>query len=103
MTEPERYFSTFGRHAGEPMGVLDAWGGSEFTGVGVVARGGLSASQLGALVLLAFVFAAGVYGGMLLFGRHDEATTTVVVCPGPGSAPVAVLPAECGPSQGVAR
>ncbi|MEU6587010.1 hypothetical protein [Nocardia sp. NPDC046763] len=49
---------------------------------------------LAVLILLAFVFAAGLYLGVLLFGRHSALPVTVVACPAPGTQ-VAVWPSDC--------
>ncbi|AYF78013.1 hypothetical protein D7D52_34065 [Nocardia yunnanensis] len=50
---------------------------------------------LAVLLLLAFVFAAGLYLGVLLFGTRESLPTTVVTCPAPGTAQVAVWPQGC--------
>lgn len=47
------------------------------------------------LFFLAFAFAAGMYCGVLLFGRHASQPVTVVACPAPGSTQVALWPAGC--------
>lgn len=49
---------------------------------------------LAVLILVAFVFAAGLYSGVLLFGRHSALPVTVVACPVPGTQ-VAVWPSDC--------
>ncbi|MFD7841367.1 hypothetical protein ACFV4K_00305 [Nocardia sp. NPDC059764] len=54
---------------------------------------------LALLILVAFVFAAGLYLGVLLFGRHASLPVTVVACPAPGTQ-VAVWPSDC-PREGV--
>ncbi|NNH75855.1 hypothetical protein HLB23_39405 [Nocardia uniformis] len=53
------------------------------------------------LVLLGFVFVVGLFAGVLLFGSREALPTTVVVCPAPGTANVAVWPKEC-PREAVA-
>lgn len=55
----------------------------------------MSSPAIGALVLAAFVFAAGLYLGVLLFGTRAKLPSTVVVCPAPGTAQVAAWPKEC--------
>ncbi|WP_458690470.1 hypothetical protein [Nocardia tengchongensis] len=51
-------------------------------------------AALAVVMLLAFVFAAGLFLGVLLFGRHEALPTTVVTCPAPG-AQVALWPSDC--------
>ncbi|WP_280316372.1 hypothetical protein [Nocardia wallacei] len=104
MTDQDRYFLTFDRGTHQPVGVFDAWHSPEFT-AGRRARTtvAMSPTHRAALLLLALSFAAGLYGGALLFGDRSDPPPTVVFCPGPGSPPVAALPAECGPPQGVGR
>ncbi|GAB3207892.1 hypothetical protein [Nocardia tengchongensis] len=67
-------------------------------------RGRPTVSPLGfaILVLLGFVFAAGLYLGVLLFGSREGLPSTVVTCPAPGTAQVAAWPREC-PREAVAR
>ncbi|WP_280266702.1 hypothetical protein [Nocardia wallacei] len=106
MTDQDRYFYTFDRRSGAPVGVVDAWhSDSSFGATGRAARAGQSMPpELRAgLVLLLFVFAAGMYVSVLLFGDRPDGPRPVIVCPAPGSPPVAALPAECGPPQGVRR
>lgn len=81
----------------------DAVRGREFDASGLMHRSSraIPSQYSGLLFVLAFVFAAGLYVGVLLFGNRTYPTPEVVVCPGPGAAPVAVLPAECGSPQGV--
>ncbi|MGW4247976.1 hypothetical protein [Nocardia sp. NPDC004722] len=102
----ERYHYTFNEATGEPIGIIDSWYSPEKS-----VRHGLRQSYpmppglQAVLLLLLFAFAAGLYGGCLLFDRRAEQAPAVVVCPAPG-VQVAVLPAECGQptwGQGVAR
>ncbi|MEV6098656.1 hypothetical protein [Nocardia sp. NPDC051981] len=55
----------------------------------------MSPLALAVLVLLGFVFAAGLYLGVLLFGTRESLPTTVVTCPAPGTQQVAVWPKGC--------
>ncbi|WP_282775907.1 hypothetical protein [Nocardia sp. CC201C] len=50
---------------------------------------------MAALVLIGFVFVAGLFLGVLLFGSREGLPKTVVVCPAPGTENVAVWPREC--------
>ncbi|UGT45164.1 hypothetical protein LTV02_17995 [Nocardia yamanashiensis] len=61
----------------------------------------MSSPAVAALVLAAFVFAAGLYFGVLLFGTREALPSTVVVCPAPGTGQVAAWPKEC-PREAVA-
>ncbi|WP_330179632.1 hypothetical protein OHB26_24695 [Nocardia sp. NBC_01503] len=61
----------------------------------------MSSPMFAALILLAFVFAVGVYLGVLLFGSRSALPSTVVVCPAPGTANVALWPSDC-PREAVA-
>ncbi|MFJ9365318.1 hypothetical protein ACIRRA_12985 [Nocardia sp. NPDC101769] len=60
----------------------------------------MSPAGLAVVVLLGFVFAAGLYLGLLLFGTRESLPTTVVTCPAPGTQQ-AVWPQGC-PREAVA-
>ncbi|WP_433593964.1 hypothetical protein [Nocardia sp. CA-145437] len=62
----------------------------------------ISPLALAVLILLGLVFATGLYAGVLLFGAREGLPTTVVTCPAPGTAQVAVWPREC-PREAVTR
>ncbi|MEU6584115.1 hypothetical protein [Nocardia sp. NPDC046763] len=55
----------------------------------------VSPMALAVLMLLGFVFAAGLYLGVLLFGTREALPSTVVTCPAPGMQQVAVWPKGC--------
>ncbi|MEV5652928.1 hypothetical protein AB0L57_32155 [Nocardia sp. NPDC052254] len=104
MSTTDRYYYTFDRTTGEPFGIGDSWiGGGLPTGGRARRASMLTARQRAALLVLALTFAAGFYAAVLLLDRHGSEESTVVVCAQPGSGPVAVVPAECGAPQGVAR
>ncbi|MFI1920534.1 hypothetical protein [Nocardia sp. NPDC020380] len=67
-------------------------------------RAGIPVSPMAFAVLvgLGFVFAAGVYLGVLLFGTREALPSTVVTCPAPGTQNVAIWPKEC-PREAVTR
>lgn len=57
---------------------------------------------MAALVLVGFVFVAGLFVGVLLFGSREGLPKTTVVCPAPGTEhSVALWPKEC-PREAVA-
>ncbi|APA97071.1 hypothetical protein [Nocardia seriolae] len=62
----------------------------------------ISPMTLAVLVLVGFVFAAGMYLGVLLFGTREALPSTVVTCPAPGTQDVAMWPKEC-PREAVTR
>lgn len=100
MSQADRYQYTFHPQTGEPVGILDTWIPPVPKSKGVVRASNSIPPQVRvALLVLMFAFAAGLFGGFLLFGRHADQTTTVVVCPPPG-VQVAARPAECGPPTG---
>ncbi|MGW0245511.1 hypothetical protein ACWDYH_02615 [Nocardia goodfellowii] len=83
---------------------LNAMGGRAFDSSALVgdALGSAAPERRGILLVLALVFAVGLYVGALLFSGRPSHTPDIVVCPAPGSPPAAAVPSECGP-QGVAR
>lgn len=96
MSEAERYFGTFDRRTGEPIGIVDTWKSPAFTpGFAAARTSSMPPQAIAALWLLGFVFAAGLFGGMLLFGHRGQDAPIVITCPAPG-VQVAALPAECG-------
>lgn len=106
MNKSTHHTYTYGSHDSAGYTAGDALRGHAFDAPGLMGRTArtMPPQYSGALFLLAFVFAAGLYLGVLLFGNRTYPTPEVVVCPGPGAAQVAVLPAECGPHQeGAAR
>ncbi|MEC3957527.1 hypothetical protein VMT65_31150 [Nocardia sp. CDC153] len=102
MNHPEYHGYTVGTYRPSPAyDAESALYGKEFNASGLVLRTGLIVPpeyRLKVFILL-LTFATGLYAGVLLFDRPSHETATVVVCPGPGSAPVAVLPAECGTQE----
>lgn len=95
----DRQDPTTGRTALSAMAspVFDS---SRLTGKAI---GAAPENHRGTLLVLALVFAAGMYVGLLLFGDRPDHTPTIVYCPSPGSAPAALLPAECNQRQAVIR
>ena len=75
---------------------LDHFGRPEFnvTRAAEMTAGSMPPGALAALVLVGFVFAAGLFGGMLLFGHRAQDPPLVITCPAPG-VQVAALPVEC--------
>lgn len=92
------HFSFFNSHERPSYSPLQHFSRPEY-GVGRQSRPGAVQSMppgvLAALVLMAFMFAAGFYGAVLLFADQPEQPPTVVVCPAPGTPNVAIWPAEC--------
>ena len=77
---------------------LDHFSGPEFNAnrLSEEAAYSMPPQMFAVLVLAAFIFAAGLFGGMLLFGPRAQEAPIVITCPAPG-VQVAARPAECGP------
>ncbi|MFC9897277.1 hypothetical protein ACFVMC_26610 [Nocardia sp. NPDC127579] len=83
---------------------LHAMGGRAFDSSALVGEtlGSAAPERRGIILVLALVFAAGLYAGALLFSGRPSHTPEIVYCPVPGSPPIAAVPAECG-KPGVTR
>ncbi|MEU8900697.1 hypothetical protein AB0C65_32870 [Nocardia sp. NPDC048505] len=76
---------------------MHAMGGRAFDSSALVGEtlGSAAPERRGVILILALVFAMGLYAGALLFSGRPSHTPDIVYCPAPGSPPAAAVPAEC--------